>query len=180
MRIIAGKYRSRIIETLSSHVVRPTSGRVRQTIFDLLATRVDFDSARVLDVFAGSGILGFEALSRGALHVTFVDKNPSILKKISETVGKLKVESEVTIHRQDVLRFLQAGPPPDAEFELIFCDPPYHDERSEEILEAVFSRKWLAEEGYFIFEHHASRRFDEHPRFSFDKDFGTTRVSFFQ
>ncbi|NTV45325.1 MAG: 16S rRNA (guanine(966)-N(2))-methyltransferase RsmD [Chlorobiales bacterium] len=180
MRIIAGKYRSRIIETLSSHVVRPTSGRVRQTIFDLLTTRVDFDSARILDVFAGSGILGFEALSRGALHVTFVDKNQSVLKKISETIAKLGVETQVTIHRQDVLRFLQATPPHDTQYDLIFCDPPYHDEQSEDILEAVFSRKWLAEDGYFVYEHHASRSFGEHPRFSFSKDFGTTCVSFFQ
>lgn len=179
MRIIAGKYRSRVIETLSSHVVRPTSGRVRQTIFDLLATRVDFDSASVLDLYAGSGILGFESLSRGALHVTFVDKNPSILKKISDAAAKLKVESQVTLHRQDVLRFLQA-PPPAGPYDLIFCDPPYRDEPGEEIPDAVFSGNWLAEEGYFIYEHHASQHFDQHPRFSFDKDFGTTRVSFFQ
>ncbi|NTW49846.1 MAG: 16S rRNA (guanine(966)-N(2))-methyltransferase RsmD [Chlorobiales bacterium] len=180
MRIIAGKYRSRVIETLSSHVVRPTSGRVRQTIFDLLITRVDFDSASVLDLFAGSGILGFESLSRGALQVTFVDKNSSVLKKISDTTAKLGVDAQVTIHRQDVLRFLQTSPPPAGQYDLIFCDPPYRDEQSEEIMEAVFSRKWLAEDGYFVYEHYASQRFDEHPHFCFDKDFGTTRVSFFQ
>jgi 16S rRNA (guanine966-N2)-methyltransferase len=180
MRIIGGKYRSRIIETISSHVVRPTSGRVRQTIFDLLATRVDFDSARVLDIFAGSGILGFESISRGAVHVTFVDKNPSVLKKISETISRLGVASQTAISRQDVLRFLRTAPPEDCRFDLIFCDPPYHDEHTLEIPEIVFSRKWLTEDGYFIYEHHASIAFKAHPNFIFDKEFGTTRVSFFQ
>ena len=178
MRIIAGKYRSRVIQTVSSHDVRPTAGRVRQTIFDLLETRVGFDSASVLDLFAGSGILGFEALSRGAEHVTFVEKSQSVLKKLGTSIELLGVGSEVTVYRQDALRFVQKKQ--EQPYDLIFCDPPYKYPHGKEILEAVFSNELLAAGGYFIYEHGAAQEFDGHPRLCFTKDFGTTVVSFFQ
>ncbi|ACF13664.1 methyltransferase [Chloroherpeton thalassium ATCC 35110] len=176
MRIIAGKYKSRVIQTVSSHTVRPTTGRVRQTIFDLLAHRFDFEAAHVLDLFAGSGILGFEALSRGAEHATFVEQDAKTLKTLTASAAALSVEHQTNLLRTDAFRFLQKTTD---SFDLIFCDPPYRLEKLEQLAKLVFEKRLLKEHGFFILEHHSSLSFAQEPYFDFEKTFGTTHVSFF-
>lgn len=121
MRIIAGAFRGRRLVRSADRRVRPTADRVREAWFNILGGEVV--DAAVLDLFAGSGALGLEALSRGARAVTFVELSPRALDAIARNVATLGVGHRVTIRRADVERFV-AGLTPGA-FDLAFADPPY-------------------------------------------------------
>jgi 16S rRNA (guanine966-N2)-methyltransferase len=121
IRIIAGEFKGRRIKTPASDKVRPTADRVRESWFSILQGAIP--GARILDLFAGSGALGFEALSRGAVSVDFVEKHTASLATIRDNVASLNVAEQVTIHRSDAMRFterLQAGA-----YDVAFADPPY-------------------------------------------------------
>ncbi|WP_448519970.1 16S rRNA (guanine(966)-N(2))-methyltransferase RsmD [Rhodoflexus sp.] len=177
MRIIAGKFRSRRIHTVETRDVRPTTDRVRQAVFDTLAARLEFDDIVVLDLFAGSGLLGFESLSRGAARITFVEQNSQVISMLNNSINTLDVAAQARVLRQDALRFLQTC---SDVFDLIFADPPYRFSDYDVLLDAIFSRGLLAENGYFVLEHHASIDFSAHQAFSLRKEFGSSAVSFFQ
>jgi len=121
MRVIAGTYGGRALKAPKGDSTRPTSDRVRESLFSILGDRVQ--DARVLDLFAGSGALGLEALSRGAASVTFVDDDRAAIATIKGNLSALKADAEV--RRTDALRFLGAAPESGAQYDLIFLDPPY-------------------------------------------------------
>ncbi len=126
MRVIAGTHRGRTLKAPPGEATRPTSDRVKEALFSILGTKVH--DARVLDLFAGSGALGLEALSRGADSVTFVDDAPQAIKAIAANVQALSAAA--TVRRSDALRFLTAASGGGAQYDLIFLDPPYrHAER---------------------------------------------------
>ena len=121
MRIIGGKYRSRIIDMPKGADIRPTQDRVRESVFNILA---DVNGKRVLDLFAGSGAYGIEALSRGASHATFVDNNSRCLAVIESNIVSLNVpESEYTIKRSSAYTSLERFAKDGEAFDLIFVDP---------------------------------------------------------
>ncbi len=124
MRVIAGKYRGRRLKSPPSDRTRPTSDRLRETLFNVLAPRIE--GARFLDLCAGTGAVGIEALSRGAEHVTFVDQSRQMCALIEANVGALSVvrfDFEVVI--ADAFDFLRKRKNVDSPFDLIFFDPPY-------------------------------------------------------
>src|SRR5213083_2042017 len=121
LRIIAGEFKGRRLKTPTTDKVRPTSDRVREAWFSILQQSIP--DARVLDLFAGSGALGFEALSRGAVSVDFVETQRGSLTALNANVEALKVEDRVTIHRMDALRFAERLQP--AQYDVAFADPPY-------------------------------------------------------
>ncbi len=121
MRIIAGTYGGRRLTAPSGSRTRPTSDRVREALFSILGARVA--GARVLDLFAGSGALGIEALSRGAESAVFVDDAPAAVRAIRANLDTLGAGAEV--RRADALRFLGAAPAGGAQYDLVFLDPPY-------------------------------------------------------
>ena len=126
MRVIAGSYRGRPLKAPKGENTRPTSDRVREALFSILGTRTQ--DARVLDLFAGSGALGLEALSRGADTVTFVDDNRAAIAAIKSNLDTLQAVAQV--RQTDALRFLNAAPSSGAQYDLVFLDPPYrHAER---------------------------------------------------
>ncbi len=176
MQIIAGIYRGRKIRSLSSHAIRPCSSRVKKSIFDTLTSRIDFEGASVLDLFAGFGSLGFEALSRGATSVSFVDQHVDALKALKATAVQLGVQECVKIINADVSTFLgrETG-----QFDLLFCDPPYSWPDYNRLLEKIFGGALLAEEGLLLIEHSTQFDFSLSPYYSFHKDYGMTRVTFF-
>ncbi len=176
MHIIAGELKSRIIKTHKSQKVRPTTGRVRQTLFDLLSTRFCFEGARCLDLFAGSGILGFEAISRGAERVTFIDSSALTVKTILSSASSLSVSERVAVLKMNALSFLIQTTDV---YDLIFCDPPYAFKEDQLIIDRILDRKLLSENGYFILEHPKSKSFENHQNCEFTKQFGTTSLSFF-
>jgi 16S rRNA (guanine966-N2)-methyltransferase len=121
MRVIAGRYRGRRLQAPRGAATRPTSDRVREALFSVLGERVE--GARVLDLFAGSGALGIEALSRGAAEVTFVDSAPAAIGAIRANLEALGAAGEV--RRADARRFLGGAPPAARKYDLVFLDPPY-------------------------------------------------------
>jgi len=130
MRIIAGSYRSRPLKAPPGLSTRPTSDRLRETLFNVLAPRIQ--GAAFLDLYAGSGAVGIEALSRRAAHVTFVERAPAALKVLRGNLERLEIGSDLSIHSGSVGAFLrsavQARPKPER-YEVVFLDPPYDEER---------------------------------------------------
>jgi 16S rRNA (guanine966-N2)-methyltransferase len=121
MRVIAGTHRGRTLKAPPGESTRPTSDRVREALFSILGDRVR--DARVLDLFAGSGALGLEALSRGASAATFVDDDPKAIAAVKANLETLKAVAEV--RRGDALRFLTGASRTGAQYDLVFLDPPY-------------------------------------------------------
>lgn len=150
MRIIAGTYRGRTLSTVRDLSIRPTTDRAKQTIFDILSNRVNFERCHVLDLFSGSGSLGLEAISRGAEHVTFVDKSRSSLAILERNIRALGCEERSTVHQADVFWYLQHG---QQSFDLVFVDPPYKLERIGELPEAVYDSGDLRPDSFMVMEH---------------------------
>jgi 16S rRNA (guanine966-N2)-methyltransferase len=156
MRIIAGKFRGHPLATLGKGDdkarLRPTSDRVRESLFSMLEGGrfgSPVEGARVLDLFAGTGGLGFEALSRGASHVTFVENGRTGARLIAENRRKLGVDGETALIRADACRLpANAGEP----FDLVFLDPPYGQKLGEKAL-AGFG--WIAPGALVIWEENA-------------------------
>ncbi len=121
MRVIAGQYRGRRLQAPPGDATRPTSDRVREALFSVLGDRVG--GARVLDLFAGSGALGIEALSRGAAEATFVDSAAAAIRAVRANLAAIGAEAEV--RRADARRFLGGASAAQREYDLVFLDPPY-------------------------------------------------------
>lgn len=121
LRIIGGEHRTRIVDFDAAAGVRPTPDRVRQVLFDWLTPVID--GARCLDLFAGSGVLGLEALSRGAAHATLVDTGRTQTTAISAAVAKLRLTDRASVVNANGLLFLSSVRAP--EFDVVFVDPPY-------------------------------------------------------
>ena len=148
MRIIAGEWRGRVIETPPGRATRPTGDRVRETLFSMLLSRLgSFDELRVADLFAGSGALGFEALSRGAAYGTFVESDPEAAAAIKRNAEKFGATGRVQIHRCSALGLPRSDP-----FDLIFADPPYTPDSGSAVVESVATANWLAPGGWMSVE----------------------------
>jgi 16S rRNA (guanine966-N2)-methyltransferase len=156
MRIVAGKFRGAQIEAPKGLGTRPTSDRVRQALFNVLehgAPRFDFDSARVLDLFAGSGALGLEALSRGARYCLFIEEDAGARAAIRRNVEALGLTGVTKIWRRDATKLGEAGAL--QSFQLIFCDPPYGKELGERALAEVVNRGWAEQGSIAVLEERA-------------------------
>lgn len=147
MRIIAGKWRGRTIAAPPSLSTRPTADRTRETLFSMLASRLgSFEELRVADLFAGSGALAFEALSRGAAHATLVETDAAARKAIAANAAKLGAEVELL--PTSALRLPRAARP----FDLVLADPPYAPGSGEAVRAAVEAAGWLAPGGWLAIE----------------------------
>jgi len=154
MRIASGRFRGRIIKTPKGEATRPTSGIVRETLFNILAH--DIPEARVLDLFAGSGSVGLEAVSRGAASVTFVEQARPALACLRENIALLAIVGEATILPCAVDRALAALVSAGAIFDIIFLDPPFAaTEAYAHTLAAVADTALLAHDGLLIAQHDA-------------------------
>ena len=122
MRVIGGEFRSRRLRSIPGDATRPTPDRLRETLFDILAFRIQ--GATFLDAYAGTGAVGIEALSRGAAHAFFVEKNRAAVEAIHENLASLKLEPRATVVKGAVLAALARHPA-----EIVFLDPPYDLER---------------------------------------------------
>jgi 16S rRNA (guanine966-N2)-methyltransferase len=120
MRIVAGRFRGRPLVTPRGRATRPTSDRVREAVFSILGSVEDL---RVLDLFAGSGALAFEAVSRGAVQATLVDRSAAAVASIRRNLATLELEAEV--RHQDVQAFLERARRDGRQYDLVFVDPPY-------------------------------------------------------
>ena len=133
LRVVGGEARGRALRAPKGHGTRPTSDRVREAMFDVLTTMAAVDGAVVADLFAGSGALGIESLSRGATRAWFVDHDKEAVAAIRANLLATGFEDRSHVVRSDVLRWLQHAPP----LELVLCDPPYRYEHWPSLLAAL-------------------------------------------
>jgi 16S rRNA (guanine966-N2)-methyltransferase len=148
MRIIAGEWRGRTIDAPPGQATRPTADRVRETLFSMLASRIGgFGALRVADLFAGSGALGLEALSRGAAQATFVERDGQAAAVIGRNLDKLGASGRARIVPTSALALPASDP-----FDLVFADPPYAPGSGSGVVEAVLRAGWLAGGGWMSVE----------------------------
>lgn len=145
MRIIAGEYKGRSLKTTTGPGLRPAMSKVREALFSMLEARgLIWESTRVLDLFAGTGSLGFEALSRGAQQVTFVEMASYAARTIAANASMLGVDSHrYSVSQQDVAQFLVKGKP--SPYTLIFIDPPYKLNSLNRTIHQLIKYSWLTE-----------------------------------
>lgn len=159
MKIGSGKFRGRNIDTPKGDKTRPTSGRLKKALFDILAA--DLPGADVLDLFAGAGALGLEALSRGATRVVFVEQGRRAAGVIAKNAEKLGVSEHVEILRYDARHAIQLLAERGDRFQLILLNPPYRSEGQDSVLEKIEQASLLVPGGALILEHHHKQLFAE-------------------
>jgi 16S rRNA (guanine966-N2)-methyltransferase len=148
MRIIAGSWRGRTIEAPPGQATRPTADRVREALFSMLASRLgSFEELRVADLFAGSGALGFEALSRGAASAIFVENDAKARAAIRRNAEKLGASGRIQLLTGSALALPRSEP-----FDLIFADPPYSPGSGNAVAESIRKAEWLAPGGWLSIE----------------------------
>ena len=181
MRIISGKFKGRVLTSFQADHVRPTMDRVKETLFNKWMHNVA--DARVLDLFSGTGSLGLEALSRGAQHIQFVEKNLKSIQIIKKNIELLKIDrSEVSISQKDVLIYLEkhtAGSP----FSLILIDPPFTEKMAHAVMQALDKSCCYDEETLIAIESLKQERIDPEYQhlFRYDfKDYGDKLLSFYR
>lgn len=150
MRIISGIYKGRVIKVPDSKLIRPTTDKVKGVIFNYLTNIIDFEGIKVCDIYAGSGSLGLEALSRGAEEVHFVEKNFVIYKNLWKNIQQIGVENNSKIFKMDALRFSKISE--HNKYDLILADPPFFKDDIHKVVENILEREYLADEGIMIIE----------------------------
>ena len=148
MRVTSGIRKGALLLTAKDESIRPTADKVKQSVFNIL--QFEIAGRTVLDLFAGSGALGIEALSRGANHCTFVDIDPEIVRK---NIAKLKLEENSEILRIDYLSFLNQT---EKQYDLVFLDPPYQKQMAQKALFELVRRKLLLPNSLLVWECDAS------------------------
>lgn len=155
LRIVGGEYGGRVLRFPLVSGLRPTSGMVRAAMFSALQSRCDLQGARALDLFAGVGGLGFEALSRGVASVTFVERHSKLVQGLRENAKLLACQNQVEVIGADVEQWLEEikkGVVTPEKFDLIFADPPYEVGFSERLPLLLLQTEILKPGGFFIFE----------------------------
>ena len=180
MRIVAGKFRGKILTSPSDDSIRPTADRVRESMFNILASRLGpvFDGVRVLDLFAGTGALGLEALSRGAAHVTFVDMSAEARGLIRDHIEAFGAGGITKLLRRDAT---DLGTPGSLKpFDLLFLDPPYGQGLGERALINLAPQGWLAPRATVVFEESADATLELPSGFTLDdrRVYGAAAVHF--
>ena len=137
VRIIAGRWRGRRLDVVAHQALRPTSDRIRETLFNWLGT--DTRDARCLDLFAGTGALGFEAASRGASEVVLVESDRDVVAQLERQCQRFEAD-QVTVARAEAQQWLQRSPSP---FDIVFLDPPFGAEHLRDSIEALETGAWL-------------------------------------
>lgn len=148
MRVIAGEWRGRKLVAPAGQQTRPTADRTRETLFSMLASRIgSFEGLRVADLYAGSGALGLEALSRGAVHATFIETDRAAIKAIEANVTAFGAGSRVSVRPMS-----GAALPANEPFDLVFADPPYLTGSGTAVASTVAKAGWLAPGGWMAVE----------------------------
>lgn len=179
MRIISGKWGGRKLVSFEASHIRPTSDRVKESLFNIL--QAHWEDARVLDLFAGTGNLSFEALSRGARFLDSVEMNPKSMQIIQKNMELLQVGAEMKTHRKDVFRFLKdyQGEP----YDLILIDPPFTESLAHPAMQEVATSKAFGPSTIVVIESSKHERMDKEYGLlkSFDsRHFGDKLATFFR
>lgn len=177
MRIIRGRYQRRQIHAPKNLPVRPTTDMAKESLFNILENRIDFEETLALDLFAGTGNISYELVSRGCRQVTAVDENQACVKFIREVASTLNM-NELFVVRSEAFRFLASA---HQQYNLIFADPPYDCQHYDTLVTSVFENNLLNPEGgILVVEHSKYVNFSEHPNFVESRKYGKVHFSFFE
>lgn len=176
MRIVSGTFKGRHFTPPSNITARPTTDFAKESLFNLVGNLMDMEDATVLDLFAGTGSIGLECVSRGCRNVTAVEMSERQIAFIKKMTAELKIKN-LRVLRTDVFRFLKSN---NEQFDFIFADPPYQLATINEIPDAIFEKKRLTENGIFVLEHGVKTNFEEHPHFFEHRNYGNVHFSFFR
>jgi len=177
MRIIGGKFKSRRFNPPAKNWrTRPTTDYAKEGLFNILSNQINFEETKVLDLFCGTGNIGYEFVSRGSVDVTCVDKFHGCIKFIKETAQALKLDNELLAVKSDVFKFIKNC---DATYDFIFADPPYAIAEVATLPDLIFKHELLAADGCFVLEHSVQHNFEAHPNFDSSRRYGDSLFSFF-
>lgn len=176
MRIISGELGGRKINPPAKMpYTRPTTDIAKEGLFNVLQHRIDFEDIKTLDLFGGTGSISYELASRGAGHLTIVEKDNMMFEFIKKTAAALKINN-MQFLKMDVFKFLESCT---TQYDFIFAGPPYALTAIDEIPKLIVQKNLLADEGIFVLEHTPRNNYKDFEKYSFEKNYGTTIFSFF-
>ncbi|MDD2602510.1 MAG: 16S rRNA (guanine(966)-N(2))-methyltransferase RsmD [Prevotella sp.] len=176
MRIITGKYKGRHFDVPRTFKARPTTDMAKENIFNVMNGHIDFEGTNALDLFAGTGSISLELISRGCNSVVSVEADRDHVRFIKQCMEKIGEENHLLI-RGDVFRFLKSC---HQHFDFIFADPPYALEQLPTLPDLIFTYGLLQPSGIFVLEHGKSLDFSQHPHFLEHRNYGSVNFSLFQ
>lgn len=176
MRVISGIYKRRRFDVPKNFKARPTTDFAKENLFNVLSNRIDFeDGIAALDLFAGTGSISIELVSRGCDKVISVEKDMQHYSFICKVMQEVKTDKCIPI-RGDVFKFIDSTR---EKFDFIFADPPYALPNLKDIPDLIFEKGLLKEDGLFVLEHGKDNNFEEHPHFVEQRHYGSVNFSFF-
>ena len=175
MRIIAGSLKGRRLNPPTTMPVRPTTDMARESLFNILNNYVDYEECSVMDLFAGTGAMSLEFVSRGVKEVTAIDINNQCTDFIKSSALQFGVK-KLHVVRTDVFDLLKRAY---KKFDIVFADPPYALEQLPQLPDLIFERDILTEDGIFILEHPREFQFEDHPHFWQHRNYGKVNFTFF-
>lgn len=176
MRIVGGLYKGRIFKPAKNFKARPTTDIAKEGLFNILENRYDFSNKSVLDIFSGSGSIGYEFVSRGCKEAVLVEKDfihHRFIVEVSKTLGLNNVKA----FKSDAFAFLSRY---QGHFDIIFADPPFDLKNFADVPDAVLDTQMLSENGLFIIEHPKEYDFSKHRFFKENRKYGKVNFSFFE
>ncbi len=176
MRIISGKFKGRTIPVSKGIKARPTTDFAKTALFNILEHKIDFSELNVLDLYCGTGSIGFEFLSRGAKHITAVDMHYSSATFCNDFAKTLGCEKQYIAYKNDCIRAIKQVK---KQFNLIFCDPPFTYLEYQKLLTTILESDILAENGLLIIEHGRKTSFENEPFYLETRKYGSVEFSFF-
>ena len=178
MRIIGGEFKGRkFYPPADKWPTRPTTDFSKEALFNILDNRINFDEAKMLDLFGGTGNHCYEFISRGCNDATYVDKFAPAVSFVKELAQKLNIGDRIHIHRSDVKKYVANCAD---SFDYIFAGPPYGLRWLDSIPDLIFDRDILKLGGLFVLEHNPNHNFEDHLHFVEMRSYGQTKFSFFQ
>lgn len=176
MRIISGKYRGKRIQPPKKFPSRPTTDMAKESLFNILNNQVDWEDMEILDLFAGTGNISLEFISRGAKSVLSIDKHPLTVRHLNHLQKEWDV-ANWSILKKDVFKFFKEY---DQQYDLIFADPPFGMKETDQLPSLIFERNLLKENGILILEHGKENTFETHEHIYDQRRYGGVYFSFFR
>ena len=177
MRIVGGKYRRRRFDVPKSFDARPTTDMAKESLFNVLSNLIDFEGIKALDLFAGTGAIGFELVSRGAREVICIEKNFNHYRFITKVKAELDAP-ELRPIKGDVFKYIKTGKFKNT-FDFVFADPPYDLPNLADVPRIILDSDLLTDEGVLVVEHSSQYDFSALPHFSQHRNYGSVNFSIF-
>ncbi len=177
MRILGGEFSGRRFSPPSGIPARPTTDLAKEGLFNVLQNMMDIEGISTCDIFGGTGSISYELASRGAAHLTIIERDQQSIEFIKKTTRDLGIADKMHIIRGDVFKFMKQSK---ELYRFIFAGPPYALQNIDDLPMLVFEKNMLEPEGIFVLEHTPRNDYQQHPHFLRMKNYGTTVFTFFK